>query len=189
MNIDRDDEYATRYEMTEPTIDEQIKHQKELCDMHGSNPAMRRSILASLEKLAALDSQPVPVEPVAYRRRNAWGTEWLYGDAQKGVTPLGYDAVYDQSAIDTLLSRLQVVQQNEKVWRAEWQQVSETAKALLERAEQAEKDRDACYASLEATRSKLHEITAFVNDNASPQRESEQERDAFARAIRERSAK
>lgn len=118
------------------------------------------------------DSQPVPVETELL-------TQLL---SQPILAPV-------RQHIDALLSRLQVVQQNEKVWRAEWQQVSETAKALLERAEQAEKDRDACYASLEATRSKLHEITAFVNDNASPQRESEQERDAFATAIRERSAK
>lgn len=60
MNIDRDDEYATRYEAA-PTIEEQIEYAKYL-QFQINNPKVS-AILASLEKLAALESQPVPVEP------------------------------------------------------------------------------------------------------------------------------
>lgn len=81
----------------------------------------------------------------------------VYKFQKENINPLN-------QKIDALLSRLQVVQQNEKVWRAEWQQVSETAKVLLERAEQAEKDRDICYISLQDVRRRLHEIASLVTD-------------------------
>lgn len=81
MNIDRDDEYATRYEAA-PTIEEQIELIREMVSdeiRYGITGTGNQAILASLEKLAALESQPVPVEPeYLIRLRNA--LKWFKSD-------------------------------------------------------------------------------------------------------------
>jgi hypothetical protein len=67
-NIDRDDEHATRYEMsdTKPTLDEQITDLKKFLQEPIGNFAtpMHYAILASLERLKQIESAEMP-EPVA----------------------------------------------------------------------------------------------------------------------------
>ena len=150
-------------------IDEQIEYMESIVATSLLPTHMPKAILASLEELTRIHSAEMPVEPPEIQ-----------------AAKVDYPCMFGPwiTYIDALKAKLQAAQQ--ELLDTTWQDHADHWK---KRAEQAEKDRDACYASLEATRSKLHEITAFVNDNASPQRESEQERDAFARAIRERSAK
>jgi hypothetical protein len=67
-NIDRDDEHATRYEMTDtkPTLDEQITKIRILVEAYeygNVDAGMFLGILASLERLKQIDAAEMPVEP------------------------------------------------------------------------------------------------------------------------------
>jgi hypothetical protein len=61
--IDRDDEHATRYEMTDtkPTIDEQIAYLKKHIDDDCTRTDI--AILASLERLKQIESAEMPEQP------------------------------------------------------------------------------------------------------------------------------
>ena len=85
MNIDRDDEYATRYEAA-PTIEEQIeccRDVKEKMQRMSISDPMNDAILASLEKLAALESQPVTVEPERVKAMRS--DTWCGGDVSEAL--------------------------------------------------------------------------------------------------------
>lgn len=79
MNIDRDDEYATRYEMTEPTIEWQIAW----VDSGFGDDAMRDAVKASLERLQRLDAQTVPVEPERVKAMRS--DTWCGGDVSEAL--------------------------------------------------------------------------------------------------------
>lgn len=152
------------------------------------------------DRLQRLDAQTVPVEPERLRipfndteiwkSRNDWiiyakelqsalqraqeerdtlKSYWLAIDNRMVVLHLGTADSFDA---DTCMNKI-----------LEWEttialdpQVSRPAQELkdtyLKRAEQAEKDRDACYASLDAARHRLHEITAFVSGDTNKEWES-----------------
>ena len=112
---------------TKPTLPEQIEWAEVLikCDS-GIAPA----VLASLKELAAIKSQPVPVEPKIYTKT-----------FMRGSTMEEHDVVLMHD-YDTLLSALQVAQMERTAERERGDQWETTATNILGRAEKAEAERN-----------------------------------------------
>ena len=95
MNIDRDDEYATRYEAA-PTIDKRRCHAPgDKC--YGCDHYYGKADVCKY----ALESQPVPVEPDVIREKRSLVELHGLGGSDKEII----------KHIDALLSRIQVAQQ------------------------------------------------------------------------------
>jgi hypothetical protein len=105
---------------TKPTLEEQIEWADVLikCDS-GIAPA----VLASLKELAAIKSQPVPVEP-----------EWVT-ELRTDKFPASTDASL-LAYIDSLLSQLQVAQQELEVQMVGWSDCEEKLTKAEERNKQ-----------------------------------------------------
>lgn len=98
---------------TKPTLPEQIETLQRIIGRTTGiqafvNPDILTDILASLKELQNIKSQPVPVEPVAtvYDAYDTTGIDWHCRHP-----PAVGAKIYDQTAIDSLLSQLQVAQQ------------------------------------------------------------------------------
>lgn len=114
--------------MTKPTLEEQIEYQQRKLQDNQVNPVvtlMNSAILASLKELAAIKSQPVPVEPESVKRMRRYESGgYVQGNVKTG------DVL---NHIDALKSALQVAQQERDLHYMK-------AEALHERAEKAESE-------------------------------------------------
>lgn len=113
---------------TKPTLPELIEHQQSLCENYQPNPVVyiiAKEILASLKELAAIKSQPVPVEPDAIAQIRKITDPTYFQEVA-----LGY--------IDSLQSALKVAQQERDEHGKEWARSAEALVITVQRAEKAE---------------------------------------------------
>lgn len=102
------------------------------------------------KELQSISSQPVPVEPECVK---VMRDEFSQTHSAEAV-----------SYIDSLQSALRVAMQERDRHMGAVKAYIEDAEAMKKRAEQAEKDRDICYISLQDMRRRLHEIASLVTD-------------------------
>jgi hypothetical protein len=194
-NIDRDDEHATRYEMTDtkptgnllldahreiaadqkamtdtkPTLDEQIEAvRQESSFLAGYDSLeMHYAVLASLERLKQItESAEMPVEPDVVKDLRA-GMSMHYNpnfSSRDGHTLVEY--------IDTLKAVIQRKEAEANMLKADngkWEKEAifqrDKCWTYIERAESAERERDALIAENEGLRKGLNAVAALINES------------------------